>query len=1057
MARILVSSSKDQVCRPLPRLSEEQAARYRHFRALLDHNRAALTIMAELEQIYYDNRPLTPQAFEREFGRLLGEMDGIVQSMQGMSGQEQRILAGLLGSIRRTVRDELKPNLRSVTEALILPLAEVEPAHAMVVGGKAANLAFVHKELEFRVPRGFAVTTRCYENYLQPTGVAAAIDACLADLTADDPVSLEATGREIRTRILDTPLPESIRLALEEAVRTMRGHGGADLLLAVRSSAIGEDSETSFAGQYTSVLNVTADRVAQAYQTVVASKYTASALAYRMHHGLDDRETPMAVLVLEMVQPRLSGVLYTADPLSGDRAWMHVNAVRGVAEGLVGGGVSAERSYRLGRESFRVAEAQGTEDTSEPSLSQEDEELLRSLWESARRLEAHFRRPLDVEWAVDDSGRLFLLQVRPLLILEVPKAKEESPDAIFDDTGHPLLLEGGKCASGGVAAGKVLVLMESELPEKIERLEPDTILVTRTASTALTPLIGNLKGVVTDIGSVTSHLASVAREFGVPALFDTRRGTANLRDGDEITLWASRGRIYRGIVEDLVRGLHQVKRPFFASPAHLRLQRLLDSISPLNLTDTRSPEFAPEGCITVHDIIRFCHEQAMREMFSFSKVAGRNRNAVQLKVSIPIQLYALDLGGGLRQGLTTCDEVDPHEVSSVPFRALWRGLSHPGINWTGTVALGAHNFLSLVAGGAMPQPGNQLGGASFAVVSEDYLNLNARFGYHFATVDALCGENADHNYLSLHFAGGAGSYFGRSLRLQYLAGVLKRLGFSVDLKGDLIEASLGRLDRTSMEDALDQLGRLLGTSRLLDMAMSSPEQALNLVDAFFRGEYNFLEPGQEDAPADFYLITGQWQKSGQDQEPGVLQDGSRFGSWVSAKLAQAMGRLMGKKYQEFLDNAGAYYYFPLAIAKDSFLTEGTLELGVKPIAGHVDQAGGLAFAIRDWGNYFVFRVNALEDNVILFEFKNGKRLQRLSVDRPIRTGDWRRLRVETSGRCIRGYLDGELVLEYQAERSLEGYVGLWTKADSVTLFQELTWESSDGEEKNREASVHPGG
>lgn len=122
------------------------------------------------------------------------------------------------------------------------------------------------------------------------------------------------------------------------------------------------------------------------------------------------------------------------------------------------------------------------------------------------------------------------------------------------------------------------------------------------------------------------------------------------------------------------------------------------------------------------------------------------------------------------------------------------------------------------------------------------------------------------------------------------------------------------------------------------------------------------------------------------------------------------------------------------------MADGSARVMVKPLAGNIDQAGGLAFAIRDWGNYFVFRVNALEDNAILFEFKNGKRLERLSIETPISTGEWYRLRVETEGRRVRAFLEDRPVMEYTAERDLDGFVGLWTKADSVTLFHDLAFE-----------------
>jgi pyruvate,water dikinase len=710
---------------------------------------------------------------------------------------------------------------------------------------------------------------------------------------------------------------------------------------------------------------------------------------------------------------------------------------------MVGGDASPQRTYRIAKPTFTVLELAGV-DTGVPTPGKDVSEtaFLKELWQSAKLLEDHFQRPLDIEWAVDDDHRLYILQARPLLVIE--DTTDPEPDPAPDYPGHPVLIEGGKCAASGVVAGRVLTLNQSTTFDAMPRIDLDTILVAPTASTYLTPWIAKVKGIITDTGGIASHLASVTREFGVPALFDTQTATSTLTDGQEITLWASRARVYGGVVEELTQGMRSVKRPIFASPLHLRLQRLLDLISPLNLTETDAPQFTHEGCRTVHDIIRYCHEISVREMFRFGESTDRLRDAVRLKTSIPIQLYALDLGDGLRRGLTTCDDINVHDVASAPFRALWRGLSHPGVNWTSTIAEGAHNFMSLMVGGATPQQG-RIGEASYALVSTDYMNLSANFGYHFVTVDALCGSDPEYNYVNLQFAGGAGAYFGRSLRIQYMAAVLNRLGFETRVKGDLIEASLTRLNQTGIEESLDMLGRLLGTSRLLDMALNNPEQVVSLTESFFQGKYNILQKESEDAPKDFYLITGNWTTAKPDMEPGVLQDGSDFSSSISTGVSQAMTRLMGKRYQEMLDNIGAYYYFPLAIAKASLMDGGTATVMVKPLSGTIDQAGGLAFAIRDWGNYFVFRVNALEDNAILFEFRNGRRVERASADTPITVGQWHHLRVEMSGRHVRAFLEDRFMLEYEADHDLNGHAGLWTKADSVTLFNELAIECGAGQ------------
>ena len=1019
-----------------PTLNAEQTARYRRFRQLLDHNRTALTLQADLEQIYYDNRPFVPQMVEKKSRQMLLEVDGMAHALSGMTGKDYEPLFGVLRSIERSVQAEWPQFDHRLEGRLILPFEEILEEHGRDVGAKAANLAHIRRELGLPTPTGFSITTTAYWRFVQETGLAEAIDDILSELIDDDPIRLESVSQRISDLIMQAPLP----FELQQAFNTALERFSTVQRFAVRSSAIGEDGEISFAGQYTSVLNVLFNKLPLAYKRVVASKYSASALSYRMHHGIDDRANPMAVFVLTMVQPQVSGVLYTADPTGEDRASIRVSAVCGLSDSLVGGDASPQHMFRIDKHTRTVLETKSSETGPLANL-----QFLDELSEYALKMEDHFQHPLDMEWAVDELDRLFLLQVRPLLVTP-PEGKFGGPEIALEYPDHPLVLQGGKCAASGVVTGRVLLQQSIGLETSAPQLEPDTILVTRTASTTFTPWVSKVRGIITDIGGTASHLASVAREFGVPALFDTQIATTTLKDGETITLWAGRqGRVYRGAVEELIQGARQIKRPIFDSPAHLRLQRLLDLISPLNLTDPNSVDFSPEKCRTVHDIIRYCHELSVRQMFNLGETIGRTRNAVRLKVNIPINLFALDMGGGLRPGLTTSDEINAHDVTSVPFTALWRGFSYPGINWTSAIAVGAQDFMSLIAAGIRPQDNSRLGGASYAMLSGDYLNLNVRFGYHFATVDALCSEDIEHNYVTLSFAGGAGAYHGRSLRIQFLANVLTRLGFEVTIKGDLIEASLMRLDQPAIETALDQLGRLLGTSRLLDMALKTPEQVVALTESFFQGKYDFLEPERADAPANFFLITGDWKNNDPGMETGILQDGSRFVSSISIGVSQTMARFMGKRYQEFLDNIEAYCYFPLIIAKESSMEDGSAEVWAKPMAGTIDQAAGLAFAIRDWANYFVFRINGLEDNAVLFEFRNGKRFERLSVEIPVHRDQWHRLRIETQGQQICAFLNDQQLLEYQAERSLTGYLGLWTKADSVTLFKDLTMHTQDGQ------------
>jgi len=761
----------------------------------------------------------------------------------------------------------------------------------------------------------------------------------------------------------------------------------------------------------------------------------------------------MCVAGIVMIDSRASGVLYTytVDPSRPDANLLKINSIWGLGEHLVSGEASPDEFYVdkhagsieqrvISRKAERLVnrEGGGTQLEAVPAGEQElpslDDDTVLALARYGLRLEEYYQGPQDVEWAVDHQGKLYFLQSRPLGLIHTKPEVEALPQ---DFPNHPVLLAGGQTVFPGIALGRVY-LAEGD---PARPLPDDAILVARTASPDHARLMGKIKGIITDMGSAASHLASVAREFGVPALFDADQATSRLSEGEPISLMADRATVYKGIVPELAAAAKPMKRHLFDSPLHRRLRTFLDQVAPLNLTDPQDPSFAPSGCQTIHDVIRFAHEKVVKEMFGLSGDATAGVISVRLTTDIPLDLHLVDLGGGLKAGLTTCDEITPDHLESLPMKALWKGFSHPGITWKGTVALNVENFMSLMARGVMTDAGNQPGGDSYAIISKEYLNLSAKFGYHFANLDAFLSDVPEQNYISLQFAGGAGSYYGKSLRLNFLGNVLFMLGFKINVTGDLLEASLTGYDPTSMENALDQVGRLLASSRLLDMGIANEVEMTRMIDGFFAGDYDFLHQAQETRLPGFYTHMGDWRRIEEDGRILLLQDGSEYGSSLSSGMANFMGKMMGAKYQELLDNVEAYYYFPLAIAKDSEVAEGVLRVRVKAVAGSIDQAGGLAFGIRNINNYLVFRINALEDNVMVFEYVNGKRLTRANVPREITKGRWYLITVEIRDNTLKGYVDDDLVLEYTAARPLAGYVGLWTKADSVAFFEGLSMET----------------
>jgi pyruvate,water dikinase len=1044
-----------KVCELLRPLEGKHAARYTHFRALLRGNQATLHRVADLQELYYGGKPFTLQSARRQCLDLVSGVRGVVASLQQLSGKEQAILSGLCSSIEREIREELSPARPATGDRLTLDLDEVTPERYRTVGNKAANLAAMRNVLHLRVPDGFALTALAFERFVEHNGLGELIEDAFSNLDPESPGSLESNAASLQEAFGRGEVPQDVDEALARAYVSLESRTHAGVRLAMRSSAAREDTEATFAGQYRTVLNVTSTGLLEAYKAVLASKYSPRAISYRMQYGLDDRETPMCVVGLAMVEAQASGVLYTRDPSEPSPESMKIHAVRGLGELLVDGsgspdtflvdraaGEIRERSVGLKEEHVVALEGGGTErralapeDRDRPAIG---EEAALQLAEGGVKLEAHFGGPQDVEWAVDGTGSLYFLQSRPLGVHVSGDPEEE---ICVDGQLHPPILTGGVVASPGVASGRVWLAREDET---LANIPEDAVLVAPTASPDYARVIHRLRGVVTDMGSGTSHLAAVAREFGVPALMDTKNATSVLKEGQTVTLWVGNRTVYEGNVEALVRGVRRVRRPMFESPGHLRLARLLERISPLNLTDPQAESFSPSGCRTLHDIIRFAHEQAMKEMFGYADAAERMPNAVKLTGNIPLLFRLIDLGGGLKEGLTTCDTVTAESVASTPFRAVWKGFIHPGVTWTGAIDVTPRNVMTLIASSVTAGMDGPPGAEAYALLSGDYANVSARFGYHFATLDTLCGAVPDQNYVALQFSGGAGPVYGRVLRVQFLGNVLRRLGFEVNLTGDLLEATLLRHDRASTENKLDQLGRLLACSHLLDMAIRSQEDVERLTESFFREEYNLLARKVEGEPEGFYIHGGHWKVAEEEGETRCLQDGSQWGVWLGAGVATIMGKMMGSRYQEFLDTIGAYYYFPLAIAKESWMTSGRARVRVKPVSGSIDQAGGLAFGIRDINNYFVFRVNALENNAILFEFQRGKRIQRMSVELAVESNQWHDLAVEVEGGEIRGLVDGQEAIRFVADRPVEGYLGIWTKADSVTAFGRLHYETPEG-------------
>jgi len=1021
------------------------AARYQAFKCLLEHNRAALDRIARLEQLYYGSSPFGLPTVRIEYVALIESVYGIVNALEGLLGQEQTALKAAVEGIDDAIEQIFQPQHCPLNNrSLVLPFADIQTEMKPLVGAKAANLAVIQTSLGLPVPAGFGITAHACERFLADNGLNDRIRAELAQVIPGERDTTAELSQRLQNLVLAAEVPADLAEAILAGYARLQAECGPELRVAVRSSALGEDTGSTFAGQYATVLNVTGANLLAAYKEVLASKYSAAAICYRIQHGLDDTETPMAVAVVAMVPARASGVVYSRDPAQPEAPLIRVNALWGLGERLVDGSATPD-VFLVERESLAIrsrsiadkpwqltaGEQGGTElaaipadEAATPSLT---DDQVRSLADYCQRLEAFFAGPQDVEWASDSDGAIFLLQSRPLFLPEISdadKTRREFPE-------HPILLAQGMVASPGTASGRIWLAQNEADLRAVPR---DAILVVRTAGPQYASLAGRIKGLIAEVGSASSHMASVAREFGLPAIVDAGDASQRLSHGEPVTLAASSATVYRGEVRALLDEIRPVRKLILESPLYRRLRAILDRISPLHLTDSAAASFNVETCSSLHDVIRYGHEMAVRAMFGLSVNPLDAGPTTILTTRLPLRLHLVDLGGGLSAGT---GPVSPDRIASRPLRALWAGMTHPGVSWAGTMNTGADSLGSRLAATATADFGELPGGDSYALVSADYVNFSARFAYHFATVDALCGEHGEQNYISLQFAGGAGSYYGRGLRVELMAAILARLGFSVDLKGDLLDARFLRRTAAETGDRLDQLGRLLASCKLLDMRLSSPAEVTACSEAFFAGHYDFLSRENASPLPGFYLDDEHWQVVQEADRRTCLRDGAPFGRRLGTRLTGALARMLGS-HTELLDNVAANHHFPLAVARQVRLEAGSAEVRIKLVDGRLDQVGGLAFAIASREDYHLFMLDALAGMARLYVFRDGRGRVLAEVRREIVSGNWYRLAVTIGAGRIEAGLDGEAVLTCTTDAPLTGYVGLWTKSDATTCFDALS-------------------
>ncbi len=811
--------------------------RYHNFKLLLAANNKALEIMSDMEEAAGSGRPFGMSFIRANCTAISVNVYQIVKKMEALAPGKYDDLSERFKAIQESINQLLAANPAPPGERLVIPLDEVDKDLADQVGAKMANVGEMKSRLGLPVPEGFVISARAYQRFFEHNDLQAEIYRRVQAATLERMDQAFALSSDIQQLVIKAQVPPDLAQAIHEAYAALAARTHAGVTVSMRSSALGEDAAgTSFAGQYRSQLNVNAEHLIEAYKEIVASKYSLQAVTYRNNRGIRDEDVAMCVGCMAMVPAKAGGVVYTRNALNIRDQSIHVTSVWGLPKSVVDGSADCdlfvldrspqpqviERRIGFKERKFVCYPEEGvcrldlTEgpDANLPSLGDAEASRVAVI---ARQLEEYYGEPLDIEWAMDEQGVVYLLQCRPLKQFKGAECSVSAQPVVVE--GAKALLTGGVTASPGVAAGPVHWVRKDR---DALTFPQGAVLVVAQSLPRWAALLSRAAAVVALQGGVAGHLANVAREFEVPALFGLPGLEQALADGQLVTVDAQGLAIYEGRVESLLALSSEKKNLMAGSPVHNTLLAVMGYIAPLTLIDPDSPAFKPANCQTLHDLTRFCHEKSVHEMFSFGKNHHFNERASrQLYYRVPMQWWIINLDDGLKEE-DGGKYVRLENIDCLPMLALWEGMV--AVPWEGPPPVNARGMASIFFQATTNKSletsvKTNYANRNYFMISKNFMSLYSRFGFHFSTIETMVSERATENYVSFSFKGGAANFERKLARVHFVAEILEEYGFRVQIKEDAAFARQEGLEQAAMEDQLKMLGYLIIHTRQLDMVM----------------------------------------------------------------------------------------------------------------------------------------------------------------------------------------------------------------------------------------------
>ena len=688
--------------------------------------------------------------------------------------------------------DRMKSDLRRIiawqpcleTGRLIIPLNEIDELdHYHQAGGVFTRLAEVRQRLGLLVPEGFVISFAAFNLFIQYNG--------LESLLAMAETSKSLAMAQLRDRILGAGIPPELRAQVETAVAQMRETCEPPLEFIVNGAAMGEEYNRSPDGGCTAMA-ANVPEVFDAYRFIAAAMFSESAIADRVSRGMNPQGL-IAVAVSRKIPSLLNGTIQTVNPDAPHPGLIRVRVA--AASGTFDVELSRSAPFRI---------ASGSQEAA--GLTPED---LAALAEKAMRIERFFKCPQHIEWALDKHRDAFIIRTSALAL---DPSKSISPEVLAQAVSrHETLYEhAGATVSSGIASGAAHV---AQTEQDLDSMPEHGVLVIRD----LDPCVGLLRAlqkaaaILTDRGTPAGHVASLAREFHVPAIMGLGDVTTRVAAGDVVTVDADDNVVYRGAVEELLNYQLWEYLDLDSAREYSLLRFALHRLAAGSISGSRVRRTRLESRETLDDVVRFCLDAACRSMTEAAQSVRRGKTVLHLANGQGANIALIDLGDALDAPTAA---VSPDEIHSKPLSAFFDGLASSGLSRF------AHGATGLV------------------MVSRERLFLNLSVGPRTYVLDAfLCGE-LEHDYFYLRASDVSSSGPRTRRQVLWLQGILNRCGIMNYTMNDGFTAWKYNLPAVQMEQMLRMLGAMLGHAESSQNPEASGISVAGEIDRFLDSHRN---------------------------------------------------------------------------------------------------------------------------------------------------------------------------------------------------------------------------